>query len=95
MATYKELQDQIAALQNKAEVTRAEELDGAVQQIKALMEEYGITVQDLSTAAKTKGKKSKQQSKVQFQDANGKTWSGRGRMPDWLKGKNKELFRIS
>jgi DNA-binding protein H-NS len=95
MATYKELQDQIAALQNKAEVTRAEELDGAVQQIKALMEEYGITLQDLSTAAKTKGKKSKQQSKVQFQDANGKTWSGRGRMPDWLKGKNKELFRIS
>ena len=94
MATYKELQDQIAALQNTAELTRAQELDGAVQQIKALMAEYGITLQDLSTAAKKKGKKSKQQTKILFQDADGKTWSGRGRMPDWLKGKDKEKFRI-
>jgi DNA-binding protein H-NS len=95
MATYKELQDQIAALQNTAELTRAQELDGAVQQIKALMAEYGITVADLDSAARTKGKKSKQQTKIQFQDANGKTWSGRGRMPDWLKGKDKEKFRVS
>jgi DNA-binding protein H-NS len=95
MATYKELQDQIAALQYKAEETRAQELGGAIQQIKGLMQEYGITLQDLSTAAKTKGKKSKQQAKIQFQDANGKTWSGRGRMPDWLKGKDKEKFRVS
>lgn len=36
MATYKELQDQIAALQYKAEETRVQELDGAIQQIKAL-----------------------------------------------------------
>lgn len=94
MATYKELQTQIAALQNTAEETRAKEFDGAIQQIKALMQEYGITVQDLNTAAKKKGKKSKQQAKIQFQDADGKTWSGRGRMPDWLKGKDKEKFRI-
>lgn len=94
MATYRELQDQIAALQYKAEETRAHELDGAIQQIKALMKEYGITLEDLDTAAKKKGNKSKQQAKIQFQDADGKTWSGRGRMPDWLKGKDKEKFRI-
>jgi DNA-binding protein H-NS len=95
MATYKELQDQIAALQNTAELTRAQELDGTVQQIKALMAEYGITLEDLSTSAKSKGKKPKQQAKIQFQDANGKTWSGRGRMPAWIKGKDKEKFRVS
>lgn len=94
MATYKELQDQIAALQYKAEETRVQELDGAIQQIKGLMHEYGITLQDLDTGAKTKGKKSKPQAKIQFQDADGKTWSGRGRMPDWLKGKDKEKFRV-
>jgi DNA-binding protein H-NS len=94
MATYKELQDQIAALQYKAEETRAQELDGAVQEIRALMQQYEISLQDLNSAEKTKGKKSKQQAKVQFQDADGNTWSGRGRMPGWLKGKDKEKFRI-
>lgn len=94
MATYRELQDQIAALQNTAELTRAQELDGAIQQIRALMGEYGISLQDLSTAAKTKGKKSKMPANVRFQDADGNTWSGRGRMPEWLKGKDKEKFRI-
>jgi DNA-binding protein H-NS len=95
MATYKELQDQIAALQSTAELTRAQELDGAIQEIKALMQEYGISLQDLNTIAKTKGKKAKKQANVQFQDADGKTWSGRGRMPDWLKGKDKEKFRTA
>ena len=94
MATYKELQDQIAALQYKAEETRTQELDGAIQEIKALMQEYGISLQDLNSAAKTKSKKSKKQPNVQFQDPDGKTWSGRGRMPAWIKGKDKEKFRI-
>lgn len=94
MATYKELQDQIAALQWKAEETRAQELDGAVQQIKALMAEFEITFEDLGTASRKKSKKSKTITVAQFQDADGNTWSGRGRMPGWLKGKEKEKFRI-
>jgi DNA-binding protein H-NS len=94
MVTYKELQDQIAALQSKAEETRAQELDGAIHQIKALMHEYGIAVDDLKTTTKKKEKKPKLKSNVQFQDAHGNTWSGRGRMPDWLKGKDKENFRV-
>ncbi|RZM01183.1 MAG: H-NS histone family protein [Pedobacter sp.] len=94
MATYKELQDQIAALQNTAELTRAQELDGAVQQIKELMAEYGITLEDLSTSTKKKGGTSKTKASAQFQDADGNTWSGRGRIPSWLKSKDKENFRI-
>lgn len=95
MATYKELQDQITALQYKAEETRALELDGAIQEIKALMDEYAISLEDLNSAGKTKGKKSKPKAKAQFQDADGNTWSGRGRMPAWLRGKDKEKFRTA
>jgi DNA-binding protein H-NS len=95
MATYKELQDQIAALQYQAEETRTKELDSVIQKIRALMEEYGISLQDLSIAAKTKGKTSKMPANVRFQDPDGNTWSGRGRMPEWLKGKDKEKFRVS
>lgn len=94
MATYQELQDQITALQNKAEETRIQEMDGAIQKIKALMQEYGITSRDLDFAAKKKGKKFRQQADVQFKDADGNTWSGRGRMPGWLKSKDKEKFRV-
>jgi DNA-binding protein H-NS len=94
MATYKELQDQIAALQNTAELTRAQELDGAIQQVKALMAEYGITLDDLSAPTRKKGKTSNTKASVQFRDADGNTWSGRGRMPGWLKDKDKEKFRI-
>jgi hypothetical protein len=51
-------------------------------------------LENLSTTAKIKGKKPKQKAKIQFHDANGKTRSGRGRMPERLKDKDKEKFRV-
>lgn len=95
MATYKQLQDQIAELESKAQEARANELEKALQEIKTLMQQYGITVDDLDASTKRKGAKVRKPSNVQFQDINGNTWSGRGRIPAWLKGKDKEKFRIS
>lgn len=95
MTTYKELQDQIVDLKRKAEQARVNELENAIQQIKALMQENGITVNDLIDSGKKKGTKVKKSSSVKFQDANGNTWSGRGRLPAWLKGQDKEKFRVS
>jgi DNA-binding protein H-NS len=94
MATYKELQDQIAKLQMDAEEARSKEIEGALGQIKALMEEYGLTVEDIGSLSKKKGPKAPQKTSVQFKDDAGNTWSGRGRMPAWLKGKDKEQFRV-
>jgi DNA-binding protein H-NS len=94
MATYKELQDQIAKLQMDAEEARSKEIEGALGQIKALMEEYGLTVEDIGSLSKKKGPKASQKTSVQFKDDAGNTWSGRGRMPAWLKGKDKEQFRV-
>jgi DNA-binding protein H-NS len=94
MASYKELQDQIAELQKKAEEARVQEIDGALSQIKALMHQYGITTDDL--LSKTRGTKKEGKKKpvaVQFADGE-HTWSGRGRMPGWLQGKDKEQFRV-
>ena len=94
MATYKELQDQIARLQMDAEEARSMEIEGALSQIKALMEEYGLTVNDIEGLSKRKSSKAAQQANIQFKDDAGNTWSGRGRMPAWLKGKDKEQFRV-
>lgn len=94
MATYKEIQAQIAALQAQAEQSRAAELEGAINQIRTLMQDFGITIEDLGAKGRgsKKGSKTKAAS-VQFRDGEN-TWSGRGRMPGWLQGKDKEQFRV-
>jgi DNA-binding protein H-NS len=94
MATYKEIQTQIAALQAQAEESRAAELDKAIREIKALMQDFGITIDDLQENKTRIKKGSKSKSKVvQFRDGEN-TWSGRGRMPGWMQGKEKEKFRV-
>lgn len=92
MATYKEIQAKIRELQKQADAQRESELSDAVRRIKDMMQEYGITVADLQPSKKGAAKKS---GVVQFRNAEtGDTWSGRGRMPNWLAGKDKEQFRV-
>ena len=95
MATFKELQDQIAKLKQDAEEVRSREIENTITKIKSLMNDYGITVQDIESSGRRKGGKTSSLANVQFKDDSGNTWSGRGRMPAWLKGKDKEKFRIN
>jgi DNA-binding protein H-NS len=93
MATYKEIQAKIEDLQRQAAAQRQSEMSAAVQRIREMMQEYGISANDLLSSSK-KGN-SKKSGTVQFRNAEtGDTWSGRGRMPNWLSGKDKEQFRV-
>lgn len=93
MATYKEIQAQIAELQAQAEKARKEELDSAITQIKALMAQHGITIKDLQGVNKKDRKTSTV--KVKYRDpVSGNEWTGRGRSPTWLKDKNKDDFAV-
>lgn len=94
MTSYKDIQAEIAQLQAKAAEARYKELEDAITKIKTLMREYGISVEDLSEKSKKKTNVKKRSVNAQFQDKDGNTWSGRGRMPGWLQGRNKEQFRI-
>jgi DNA-binding protein H-NS len=93
MATYKELQDQIESLQKEAEEARLEEIKSAVGQIRNLMAEHDLSLEDIQ-ASSSKKKSAPGFSNVKFRDESGNTWSGRGRMPAWLKGKDREQFRV-
>jgi DNA-binding protein H-NS len=93
MPTLKSLQDQIAELQQQAEIARTHEIQGAVAEIKALMKEFGLTINDLNIKSKKSGKQAKPPQEIQFRNEIGDTWSGRGRMPTWIKGLDKEKFR--
>lgn len=94
-ATYAEITKQIAELQRAAEEARKNEISGAKAKIAAIMQEHGLTVADLSGASKTKPIKAKSIVPPQFKNPEtGELWTGRGRAPRWLEGKDKEQFRI-
>ena len=95
MSTYAEIKAQIAELENKAKEARSAELASAKAQIAEIMQTYGLTINDLGNSAKPKATKARQPVPAKYRDtATGETWTGRGRAPRWLDGKNKDDFLI-
>ncbi len=47
-------------------------------------------IQIIKQPSKLKGRKLP----VKFKGPNGETWAGRGRLPHWMQGQDKEQFRI-
>jgi DNA-binding protein H-NS len=95
MTSYSELQAQIAELQKKAEAARSNELAAAKSQIVEIMKEYGLTISDLDGVGKPKTGKVREPVAVKYRNPEtGSTWTGRGRSPVWLNGKNKEEFLV-
>ncbi len=104
MATYKELVAQKAALEAQLAEVRANEVAGVIDKIRGLMEEYGLSVDDVAPrrgrgrprasggAGNVDGAKTPLPPKY-LDPKTGKTWSGRGRAPAWL-GKRPERFLI-
>lgn len=92
MATLQELMAQKEALERQIDQTRNEDRAQAIEKVRTLMTEYGLTAADLGgkTAAKT-GRNSRNPGtgvKVAAKYRNvstGETWSGRGLQPRWLK----------
>lgn len=97
MSTYQEYTAKIAELQQLAEAARKSEITGAKEKIATIMKEYGLTVDDLtrSEAKATKASKVRNPVPAKYRDeATGETWTGRGRSPKWLEGKEKNQFLI-
>jgi DNA-binding protein H-NS len=95
MTTYQEYKTKIAELETLAETARKNEISKAKEQVTAIMREYGLTVADLSTPAKAKPVKTRAPVPTKYRDdATGQTWTGRGRAPKWLEGKDKNQFLI-
>jgi DNA-binding protein H-NS len=93
MASFKEIQDQITQLQRQAAEQRDREFAEAVQTIRHLMQEYDLAVEDLQFVRKKTGVK--KPAAVVFRNSEtGASWSGRGRMPKWLAGQDKEKYRV-
>lgn len=88
MATYSELMAQAQALMAQAEQARKEELSAAVADIKAKMNQFGITIADLGGAGSggKKAVKTKSSAPAKYRGPNGELWAGGpGRKPEWVR----------
>lgn len=74
------------------EAQKAHQAD-AIAKIKLLMEEHGLTADQLSGAKKVTKPKSTKTVPAKYRGPEGQTWSGRGRQPKWL-GNDKERYSI-
>jgi DNA-binding protein H-NS len=90
--SYKELQKQIESLQKQADKLRAQEVDGVVSRIKVAIAHYGLSAGQLGFGAASAGKRKALAKKsgpasalAKYADGAGRSWSGRGPRPAWLR----------
>ncbi len=99
MASYKQLTAQLEKLHKEVAIAREKEMAQVIADIRLQIEEFDITAEELgfaSSGAKgTKAKGRKPALPARYRNPKtGETWSGRGRSPGWLAGKNRDRFLI-
>jgi DNA-binding protein H-NS len=91
VASLQELLAQKEALDREIERTKNAERTAAIEQVRALVAQYGLTAADLQLKGpvpRARAMKSGAGRKVAAKyrhPGSGQTWSGRGLQPNWLK----------
>ena len=100
---YRELVEQRRALDEQIERLRKEAVDKAIETIKSLIAEYDIRATDIfphahihiNRRARNAGADHRGRVAPKYRNpATGETWSGRGKAPLWIAGKDREQFLI-
>ncbi|MEX8193630.1 H-NS histone family protein [Comamonas guangdongensis] len=91
--SYKDLLAQREALEQQIAAARKSEVAGAVQEIKGLIEAFGLTQDDVFPPAKQKRETGSVAPKYR-DPATGQTWTGRGKPPAWIKDQDRSQFEI-
>ncbi|WP_333907341.1 H-NS histone family protein [Delftia acidovorans] len=92
MSEYKTLLERKAELDAQIAEVRAQEKADAITKVRELIHAHGISSEDiLSPGKKPKGSVGV----AKFRDpASGATWTGRGKPPNWINGKDRAPFLI-
>lgn len=94
MTTYREFQIELERLHHQAERARLAEKSAVIDRIRALIVEYQLLPSDLDLAPKPRAKTAGAPAKYRDPQT-GATWSGRGRAPKWLEGRDRSAFVIA
>jgi DNA-binding protein H-NS len=89
---YQALLQQRAELEAQIAATLKTEKAAAIAQARALATQFGLTPADVFTAP-NKAPASVGQPKYRNPET-GATWTGRGKPPNWINGKDREIYRI-
>ncbi|WP_080426057.1 H-NS family nucleoid-associated regulatory protein [Burkholderia ubonensis] len=94
MATYQELLAQRAVLEAKIDAAQLEQRNTALAEVKRLVSKFGIAAGEIYGTGR--GRRKRQRIRAKYRDpATGATWSGRGRPPAWINGKDRAQFEIT
>jgi len=97
--SYKDLLQQREALEKAIADAREREVSEAVSKVRALVAEYGLTSHDVfpsGRSSKAAGSKTTAKVAPKYRDpATGQTWTGRGKAPKWIEGKDRAEFAIA
>jgi DNA-binding protein H-NS len=94
MNTVVQLLAKKAELDAQIEAARKAENAEAIEKVKALVAEHGLTAQDIFGGAKRERKASGKVAAKYKDPISGKTWSGRGKAPTWIEGQDPNQFEI-
>ncbi|MDN7592148.1 H-NS histone family protein [Burkholderia seminalis] len=92
---YLELLKRKIELQKTIDVARRLEVDGVLSEIIRQMIAYEISLDDIAMALYARQDSAKRKRMPKYMDPDsGRTWSGVGRMPTWLRGKNPNDYQL-
>ncbi|MGV0961274.1 MAG: H-NS family nucleoid-associated regulatory protein [Limnohabitans sp.] len=95
--SYKELLQQREALEQAITAARQREISQAVAKVRELVAEFGLIAQDIfpGRGVKAAGKATSKVAAKYRDPATGQTWTGRGKAPKWIEGKDRTQFVIA
>jgi DNA-binding protein H-NS len=98
-ASLKDLLQQRENLEKAIAEARQNEISAAVAKVREIVAEYGLTAQDVFPGRAGKsgaGKTGTAKVAAKYRDpATGQTWTGRGKAPKWIEGKDRAQFTIA
>lgn len=95
MTSYKELLKQRELLEQQIADARRRELSDAVAKVRGLIEEYGLSAEDIFPPARARSASAGTKVAPKYRNpATGETWTGRGKAPKWIQNENREKFAI-
>ena len=94
MSDYQELLKQRDELEAKIKQARQDELKGAIAQVRALVTQFELKVEDVFGGGRTRANAGAKVAPKYRDPATGDTWTGRGKAPRWIADKDRNQFLI-
>lgn len=95
MPTYKELLIEQQKLDRKIAQARAEQAGTALARVRDLVAEFGFTAQQVFPWTPEPVRREKPKAQIRFRNPlTGAGWSGLGREPKWLAGKDRSAYAV-